>query len=81
MELKDTVDMMLSENYQDRFIAELRQLEIRMAKLGRIIAEYDADMLDFTPDCPISLLKKQLKAMETYRSALVLRAYEERIGI
>ena len=37
MELKDTVDLMLSEDYRDRFKAEYQQVKIRKEKLEAYI--------------------------------------------
>ena len=67
-ELKDTIDLMTSDNYKDRFIAEYFQLKIRITKLRRTVENY-SDM--FT--CPKSLLVSQLIAMQGYMSYLLDR--------
>ena len=80
-ELKDTVELMISENFQDRFKAEYRQLLIRYDKLATMIFKYERGMLDFEPICPISILRHQQFAMELYMNALKDRAKLEGIDL
>lgn len=79
MELKDTVDLMLSGNYIERFIAEYHQLNIRIAELRRMLKEYKKG--NFTPNCPFELLYKQLIFMRIYRDMLEERAEKENIDL
>jgi len=81
MDLKDTVALMTSADYKDRFEAEYEQLNIRYTKLSRMIAGYKAGRLDFTPACPVELLERQLKAMGEYQQCLKLRAEIEGIEV
>lgn len=81
MELKDTVELMKSANYQKRFEAEYYQLEIRIDKLSKLIRKYETGALDFVPSCSIELLKQQRQAMYEYLHALKLRAEAERIEL
>lgn len=81
MELKDTVEMMNSSDYKERFIAEYKQLAIRYKKLYQMVVKYEAGTLDFTPDCPLDLLKSQLTAMSNYIYALEVRAQIEKIDL
>ena len=77
-ELKDTVDMMISDDYKDRFVAEYVQLKIRFNKLYAVLEKYAADKLDFVPTCPIEILYEQLDHMEAYLDILKTRAdYED----
>lgn len=39
MELKDTIDLMLSEDYKDRFKAEYYQTKIRYDKLHKMLVK------------------------------------------
>ena len=39
IELKDTVDLMKSSDYKERFIAEYTQVKIRYEKLKKLITE------------------------------------------
>lgn len=61
MPLKNTVDLMLSDNYKDRFRAEYYQTKERYQRLHLMIIKYEAGTLDFQSDCPLELLKRQAK--------------------
>lgn len=75
MELKDTVEMMLSNDYKERFKAEYWQLKIRHDKLQKMVDNWNR--LDFTPTCEYSTYACQLLAMEDYMAWLRYRAEEE----
>ena len=76
--LKDTVPMMISDDYKERFVAEYAQLKIRYKKLYAVLEKYAADKLDFKPTCPIEILYEQLDHMEAYLNILKIRAdYED----
>ena len=81
MELKDTVDLMLSDDYKDRFIAEFRQLEIRYDKLLDMMDKWRKGELNFTPTCPMDMYVKQLQGMEMYLDVLYDRAELEGIDL
>lgn len=81
MELKDTVELMTSADYRQRFEAEYYQLEIRIEKLSKLIRQYETGTLEFTPSCSLELLKYQRQAMHEYLHALKLRAEAERIEV
>ncbi len=81
MELINTVDLMLSDDYKDRFKAEFRQLEIRYEKLMTMLDKWDKGELDFTPTCPRNMYDIQLKGMEIYMDALYDRAELEGIDL
>ena len=74
IELKDTVAMMGSADYKERFVAEYAQLKIRYNKLYAVLEKYAADKLDFKPTCPIEILYEQLDHMEAYLGVLETRA-------
>ena len=59
MELKDTVELMNSKDYKERFKAEYLQAKIRYDKLDAMTVKYEAGTLNFTPSCPLELLKEQ----------------------
>lgn len=80
-ELKDTVPMMISDDYKKRFVAEYSQLSIRYKKLYAVLEKYAADKLDFEPTCPIEILYEQLDHMEAYLSVLKTRAKYEDIEL
>ncbi len=79
MELKDTIKLMNSEDYKERFKAEFYQLKIRYDKLRQLIINYEANRLDFIPSCSIEILKHQKKSMEEYLYFLEVRAAIEDI--
>ena len=81
MELKDTIEMMQSADYKERFKAEYYQTKIRFEKLGAMIMKYHAGKLEFTPTCPIDLLEGQMKAMQTYLGYLESRANIESVQL
>lgn len=81
MELKDTIVLMESEDYKDRFKAEYQQLKIRTTKLRNMIVRHEAKTLDFEPTCPIHVLHEQLNTMERYLWLLEVRAATEKIEL
>lgn len=81
MELIDTVDLMTSDDYKDRFMAEYYQVKIRYQKLKSILDKYEDGTLDFEPSCSISLLMIQREIMEDYLNILQDRAIVENIEI
>jgi hypothetical protein len=80
-ELKDTIELMTSDNYQDRFKAEVYQLKIRMRKLDAMLVKYEAGTLDFKPNCSYELLADQLLHMQSYLETLQERAKFENIKL
>lgn len=81
MELKDTVQMMESVDYKERFKAEYLQLKIRMTGLSNMLKKYKAGTLTFKPSCSYDLLNGQLKSMEMYAKYLEERAEIENIEL
>lgn len=81
MELKDTVKLMNSDDYKERFKAEYLQTKIRHDKLEKMLIKYKAGTLDFTPSCDIGLLDDQLWHMERYLRMLQIRAEAEKIDL
>lgn len=81
MELRDTVEMMNSSDYKERFKAEYYQTKIRYEKLHRMCIRYEAGTLDFTPNCSLELLKEQKAAMGNYLCCLEVRAEIEGIKL
>lgn len=79
MELEETVDMMESPDYKERFKAEYWQIKIRWRKLHRMLVKYEAGTLDFEPSCSLELLKKQAFHMGNYIHILEIRAEVEGI--
>lgn len=81
MKLKDTIELMTSLDYKNRFKAEYYQLQNRYDGLDRMITKYEAKILDFTPNCSLELLNKQKYYMEEYLTILKIRAEIEGIDL
>ena len=81
MGLKDTIVLMESEDYKDRFKAEYYQTKIRDIQLHAMTVKYEAGTLNFEPSCPLDLLLKQKKSMGEYLHALEVRAEIEHIDL
>ena len=79
MVLKDTINMMTSEDYKERFKAEYYQLKIRIDGLKKMLKSWDEGTLTFKPTCPRKLYEDQLKAMLDYLGILLIRAHTEGI--
>lgn len=80
-ELKETVKLMISEDYKERFIAEYLQLKIRIDKLDNLLFKMENNELNFIPKCPYELLKNQLASMLNYQKYLRERAEIENINL
>lgn len=81
MKLNETVEMMNSEDYKERFRAEYLQLKIRMEGLSAMLKKYKDGTLNFTPSCSYDLLNAQFKTMDLYASFLEDRAKIEDINL
>lgn len=81
MEFGRTASMMLSNDYRERFIAEYWQTKHRYDRLHSMVVKYEAGTLDFTPNCPLDLLKEQKAAMGKYLYALEVRAQIEKVDL
>lgn len=79
MELKDTVEMMTSSDYKERFKAEYYQLKLRYDKLALMITKWDEGTLGFEPTCSRTLLVRQLHHMRMYMIDLETRGKVEGI--
>ena len=77
--LKDTVELMSSDDYKERLVAEYEQLTIRYKWLKNMLYRWDRGELNFKPTCPRSLYNLQIKTMEDYIAVLQTRAAIEGI--
>ena len=80
-ELKETVDLMLSDDYKERFLAEFMQLKIRYEKLRAMLNNWDEGTLEFEPTCPRDMYDRQIEGMETYLDVLADRAALEGVEL
>ena len=81
MELKDTVELMNSEDYRERFKAEYYQAKIRYDKLDAMTVKYEAGTLNFEPKCSLELLKEQKMHLGNYIRTLKIRSEIEGIDL
>jgi len=93
LELKDTVELMGSSDYRDRFVAEYIQLKIRYEKLKAFNTKIEAacrtqnaeepQIKVFEPvhSCPASLLREQQAEMGQLLHILEVRAVIEDIDL
>ena len=81
MELKDTIEMMQSDNFKERFKAEYWQTKIRYEKLHNMLIKADAGTLNFTPVCPLDIFREQKANMGRYLYCLEVRAEMEGIDL
>lgn len=85
MELKETIELMCSENYKERFVAEYHQVKIRYEKLKNFCNKIEVETMlgkEVTKhDCPLELLREQQKYMGLYLSVLEKRALIENVEL
>ena len=81
MQLVDTVELMLSNDYKDRFKGEYFQVKERYERLRKMVVRYQAGTLSFEPKCDLELLQSQLSAMRDYLYVLEVRAQIEGIEL
>lgn len=79
--LDETVKMMNSQDFKERFKAEYLQLKIRMEGLSSVLKKYKEGTLPFKPKCSYEVLYKQLVYMEDYLNVLKERAEIENIEL
>lgn len=73
MRLADTVNLMYSNDWKDRFIAEYIQLQIRIIKLEEVLNN-TSDSFTAPDSMTKAIMFKQLDAMESYKVCLEKRA-------
>lgn len=81
MTLKDTVEIMNSDDYKERFKAEYYQLVTRYRSLKSMLTKWDEGTLNFEPTCPRNIYNTQIKAMVDYIEVLKARAIMEGIDL
>lgn len=86
-DLKDTVELMNSKDYKERFIAEYWQTKIRYEKLKNfcdkieVAEELVIPKLAPKHDCPYDMLREQQNIMGRLLHILELRAIIENIDL
>lgn len=79
--LSETVELMNSADYKERFIAEYVQTKIRYQKLHRMLVKYEAGTLGFEPTCNVAITRDQKQWMGRYLYELEVRADVEGIDL
>ena len=89
-DLIQTTDLMLSQDYKERFVAEYWQTKIRYEKLkhfnniieaASLTEGYERSIVEPIHDCPWHLLREQQEAMGHYLHTLEVRAVIEEIDL
>lgn len=68
-------------DYKERMKIEYREVKERYEKLHKMLVKYDAGKLEFTPTCPIELLREQASVMGKYLYILETRAVIEDVDL
>jgi hypothetical protein len=68
-------------NYKARMRDEYNELKTRYDKLHKMLVKYDAGKLEFTPTCPIDLLREQASVMGRYLYILEVRSLIEDVDL
>ena len=79
--LNETVELMISSDYKERFKAEYYQLAYRIEKLEEMVKNWDKGLLSFKPTCDRAWYTLQLYAMKQYLQILEMRAERENVDI
>lgn len=81
MKLELTTEMMLSDDYKERFKAEYHQLTYRIHKIQKLVTAIKKGEKKPPFGCSKYLLICQLDAMKNYKHILELRAEAEGIEL
>ena len=74
MELKDTIELMISADWKDRFIAEYLQTKIRYEKLHKLIVKREVGKCDFNTQISLKSWRTQAYNMGQYLHELEKQA-------
>jgi len=79
--LKETIKLMESDDWKDRYKAEYLQLCVRLEKLESVLKKYDNGELEWEFKSPVELLRQQADYMNNYKAILEQRATYEGIEL
>lgn len=68
-------------DYKERMVQEYHELSVRHRKLHIMLVKLDAGTLEFTPTCPVDVLKEQEDVMAKYLRILEVRAEIENVDL
>lgn len=77
----ETIELMCSDDYKDRMLAEYQQLVIRKDALEKLLTKWEKGELNFTPKCPKEMFVKQFELMEEYAEILRERGVIEGVDL
>ena len=80
-EIRETIPLMTSGDYKERFVAEYYQLKIRKERLCKLLEAFNSDCLGFELNCPVELLQEQYMLMCQLINILENRARYENIEL
>lgn len=69
------------DDYKERMKKEYAEFKDKYNKLHNMLVKYDAGKLEFTPTCPIELLREQASVMGRYLYILETRALIEEVDL
>ena len=81
MRMEEACELSMSDDYKMRFLGEYSQLLIRYEALQNMVDKWDSGCLEFTPTCPRSTYRLQLRVMRDYLDILEARAVMEGIDL
>lgn len=81
MDLKDTIEMMESQDHKEQFKAEYYQTLIRKRKLEEMLDKWNKGELKFTPPSHKGTYELQCRHMGAYLAVLEQRAATEGIEL
>ena len=81
MKLNETVPMMVSADYKERFKAEFYQIIFRLDSLTSMLIKWENNTLDFGPKCSKETLENQVIFMKGYVDILLLRSKLEGLDL
>lgn len=68
-------------DYKGKMKAEYKEIKERYDNLHKMLVKYDAGRFEYTPTCPIELLKEQSAVMGRYLYILEVRAIIEGVDL
>lgn len=77
----ETIELMCSDDYKDRMLAEYQQLVIRKDALENLLIKWEKGELNFTLKCPKEMLVKQFELMKEYAEVLRQRGAIEGVDL
>lgn len=75
------IELMQSDDFKRCMAGEYNEVVARMRALRGMIYKYENGKLEFVPNCPVSILKKQFAIMQEYANILEWRAVIENVDL